>query len=123
MAQTYGDWIRSNPPLPTKRYKKEHMKQETSKIGNSDKSQTAVEWLFNMIKLKADSIPTNTSDNRRAKGVYVDCLMLIKEAKDMEKEQHGNTWDSAIHAHDDRGHVHARSIVDFDEYFEDTYKK
>lgn len=49
--------------------------------------QTAVEWLFNKIKLKADSIPTNTAYNRRAKGVYVDCLMLIKEAKQMDKEQ------------------------------------
>jgi hypothetical protein len=26
--QTYGDWIRSNPPRPTKRYKKEHMAQQ-----------------------------------------------------------------------------------------------
>ena len=111
--ETYGDWIRSNPPLPTKRYKKEHMAQETSKIGNSDKSQTAVEWLFNMIKLKADSIPTNTAVNRRAKGVYVDCLMLIKEAKQMEKEQIISAYKA------DR---YPCSDEDAEEYYNKTYK-
>jgi hypothetical protein len=40
----------------------------------------------------------------------------------MEKQQHGETWDKAIKAHDNRGHVHARSIVDFDEYYNETYK-
>lgn len=34
----------------------------------------------------------------------------------MEREQHGNTWDSAIKAHEDRGHVISRSITDFDDY-------
>lgn len=36
--------------------------------------------LIEQIKLKADSIPTNTKENRRAKGAYVDCLMMAKEA-------------------------------------------
>lgn len=36
--------------------------------------------LIEQIKLKADSIPTNTKENRRAKGAYVDCLMMVKEA-------------------------------------------
>ena len=47
----------------------------------------------------------------------------IEQAKEIEKHQHGATWDAAIKAHDDRGGVHARSIVDFDEYFEQTFKK
>ena len=37
--------------------------------------------LIEQIKLKADSIPTNTKENRRAKGVYIDCLMMVKEAR------------------------------------------
>ena len=41
---------------------------------------------------------------------------------ELEKQQHGETWDAAIKAHDNRGHVHTRSIVDFDEYYE-TFKK
>ena len=36
--------------------------------------------LIEQIKLKADSIPTNTRENRRVKGAYVDCLMMVKEA-------------------------------------------
>lgn len=39
-----------------------------------------MEELIKQIKLKADSIPTNTKENRRVKGAYVDCLMMIKEA-------------------------------------------
>jgi hypothetical protein len=42
---------------------------------------------------------------------------------ELEKQQHGNTWDAAIKAHDERGGVHARSIVDFDEYYEQQFKK
>jgi hypothetical protein len=36
--------------------------------------------IIEQIKLKADSIPTNTKENRRVKGAYVDCLMMVKEA-------------------------------------------
>ena len=47
--QSYGDWIRSNPPLPTKEYKKEHMIQ-----------QTAVDWfsseIFNQFELLKSGI-------------------------------------------------------------------
>ena len=95
--QTYGDWIRSNPPLPTKKYKKEHMSQ-----------MTALEQLIDWID--SDCTP-------------MDCVMKAKELLNVEKHQHGNTWDAAIKAHDDRGHVHARSIVDFDEWYEETFKK
>lgn len=36
--------------------------------------------LIEQIKLKVDIIPTNTKENRRVKGAYVDCLMMLKEA-------------------------------------------
>ena len=49
--------------------------------------------------------------------------LIIEKAKEMDKQQHGQTWDAAIKAHDDRGHVHARSLVDFDEYYNETYIK
>jgi hypothetical protein len=49
--------------------------------------QTAVELLIEQIKSKADSLPYNTKENRIAKGIYVDCLMMAKQAKEMEKEQ------------------------------------
>ena len=71
--------------------------------------QTSVEWLFSQI-------PFEWSSSRAAFEAY-------QQAKEMEKEQHGATWDEAIKAHDDRGHVHARSIVDFDEWYNETFKK
>jgi len=63
------------------------------------KKQTAVEWL--------EEIYLTTG---------IDKNVHFNQAKQMEREQHGNTWDAAIKAHDDRGHVHARSICDFDDY-------
>jgi len=96
--QTYGEWIRSNPLLPTKDYKKEHMAQ-----------QTAVEWLFSQI-------PFEWSSSKAA-------FEALQQAKETEKQRHGETWDSAIKAHDNRGHVHARSLVDFDEWYEQQFKK
>ena len=74
---------------------------------------TAVEWLVIQINSKIDVIPLFMWDNIRD---------IVQQAKEMEKQQHGQTWDAAIAAHDNRGHVHARSLVDFDEYYE-TFKK
>jgi hypothetical protein len=69
--------------------------------------QTAVEWLFSQI-------PFEWSSSKAA-------FEALQQAKEMDKQQHGETWDSAIKAHDNRGHVHARSLVDFDEYYNETY--
>lgn len=52
-----------------------------------DKQKTAMEILFDRIKLKSDSIPTNNQANRLIKGAYVDCLMLIVEAKELAQKQ------------------------------------
>ena len=71
--------------------------------------QTAVEWLFSQI-------PFEWSSSKAA-------FEALQQAKEMDKQQHGRTWDSAIKAHDDRGHVHARSLVDFDEWYNETFKK
>jgi hypothetical protein len=68
--------------------------------------QTAVEWLVEKIQQAKPSFKFDA---------------LIRQAKAMENEQHGNTWDAAIQAHEDRGHVIARSLTDFDEYYNETY--
>jgi hypothetical protein len=65
---------------------------------------TAIEWLI-------ENMP---------KGYHLHFpIEVIEEAKAMEREQHGQTWDAAIKAHDDRGYVHARSWCDFDDYWEE----
>ena len=71
--------------------------------------QTAVEWLFSQI-------PFEWSSSKAA-------FEALQQAKEMEEQQHGVTWDSAIKAHHNRGHVHARSLVDFDEWYEQQFKK
>ena len=39
-----------------------------------------MEELIKQIKEKADSIETSTKIDRRVKGAYVDCLVMVKEA-------------------------------------------
>ena len=69
--------------------------------------QTAVNWLV-------EQLPLIQQEGLRD---------IIEQAEEMDKQQHGVTWDSAIKAHDNRGGVHARSIVDFDEYYNEQFKK
>ena len=76
--------------------------------------QTAIDWLIEQIeqyRLTHGHTPLHK------------LYQLKKEAKAMEKEHHGATWDAAIKAHDDRGHVYSRSLVDFDEWYEQQFKK
>ena len=47
---------------------------------------------------------------------------IFDEILELEKQQHGVTWDAAVAAHDNRGHVQARSIIDFDEWYEQQFK-
>ena len=49
--------------------------------------QTAVDLLIEQIKSKLDKLPTNTKENIMAKGIYVDCLLMAIQAKEMEKKQ------------------------------------
>jgi len=79
-------------------------------------AQTAVEWFIEKV---TDSGHLLFYDKPRD---MKELTQFIEHAKDMEKQQHGQTWDAAIKAHDDRGHVHARSLVYFDEWYNETYK-
>jgi len=58
--------------------------------------QTAVEWLEEQIKSKAHNLPTNTKENRMAKGIYVDCLIMAKQAKEMEKQQISHAYTTGV---------------------------
>jgi hypothetical protein len=75
----------------------------------SEKKQTAVEFLI-------EQITKHTWYDEEGFGHVSVSVLDIEQAKQMEREQHGNTWDAAIKAHDDRGHVYVRSICDFDDY-------
>ena len=47
---------------------------------------------------------------------------IVEQALEMDKKQHGDTWDAAIKAYRDRGHNVVRAIVDFDEYWANKSK-
>lgn len=69
-------------------------------------NKTAVDWFYDKIKSHFEH-----------DGDLLETLTFtLAIAKKKEREQHGTTWDAAIKAHDDRGHVHARSLTDFDDY-------
>ena len=94
---------------------KEEQKQLIVDIMNEDtkdglyKQQTAVEWLaekYNYITWmrNRDEISAGTADEWRAK--------YLEQAKEMQKEQHENTW----YAGDEDGAIH-----EFEYYWEETY--
>lgn len=41
---------------------------------------------------------------------------IVNSAKLIERGEHGNTWNAAIMAHEERGHNISRSLIDFDDY-------
>jgi hypothetical protein len=47
--------------------------------------------------------------------------MLLEKCKQMEKEQHGDTWDDAIKANERRSFNLMRSLTDFDDYYNRKY--
>jgi len=47
---------------------------------------------------------------------------IVEQALAMEREQHGETWDMALHQMVERGYVWERAMTDFDDYYNETYK-
>ena len=68
--------------------------------------RTAVEWLIDQVEDFIGLIPID----------------IIEKAKEMEKQQHGQTWDSALKAGQNRAWNVMRAYCDFDDYYEKTYE-
>jgi hypothetical protein len=84
----------------------------------NNKQQTAVEWLAEQMEILhydywAEHI-SKDEKNQRLK-------QLKEQAKEMEKEQHGKTWDTAMDNLDARGGNIVRAYVDFDDYYNETF--
>lgn len=45
------------------------------------------------------------------------------QAKEMEKQQHGQTWDKSLDNLKARGMNEMRAYCDFDDYYKETYKQ
>jgi len=63
-----------------------------------ESKMTAIEWFYQRILAK-------------------DIKEVFEQAKAMEREQHGETWDAALIAVDRRGGVILRALPDFDDYW------
>ena len=74
----------------------------------NNKQQTAVEWLFGQIPGACKS----------SKGAHD----ALEQAKEMAKEQHAATWDTAMDKLNARGGNIVRAWVDFDDYYNETYE-
>jgi hypothetical protein len=66
---------------------------------------TAIEWLVEQLTERGHIIPDH----------------LEEQAIQMDRTEHGKTWDAAIDAMDKRGYNVARAYTDFDDYFAETY--
>ena len=75
-----------------------------------ENKQTAVEWLVD--QLEKHHVHNDIKNT-----------IVYEQAKAMEKEQLGETWDAALGAFDARGFNRVRAIVDFDDYYNETYGK
>jgi hypothetical protein len=71
-----------------------------------ESKMTAVEWL-----LEHDYLIRSTK--------WPD---IVEQALEMEREQHGETWDDALAAFDARGFNRVRAIVDFSDYWANKSK-
>jgi hypothetical protein len=47
---------------------------------------------------------------------------IVEQALQMEKEQHGETWDMALKQMVERGYVWERAMCDFDDYWAEKSK-
>jgi hypothetical protein len=71
--------------------------------------KTAVEWFFKKLNENQDK-------------TYKEIELIFEQAKEMEKEQHGKTWDTALDKYEVRAGNYMRAYEDFDEYYNETYK-
>ena len=49
-------------------------------------------------------------------------LKVLEQAKAMHQQEHSNTWDDSVDNYKKRGENDMRHWVDFDEYYNETYK-
>jgi hypothetical protein len=76
---------------------------------SNNKQQTAVEFY-------AEEFAEHLKENY---GIKITNLTLLKQAKEMEKEQHENTWDDS--RLEDMGDNYIGKQKSFNEYYNETY--
>ena len=62
-----------------------------------EKKMTALEILIEDLRATHTAIPTNTKENRRVKGAYVDAIQIAKSLLPKEREQIEEAWKNGEH--------------------------
>lgn len=70
------------------------------------KKQTAVEWLVNQLNKKGFAVVVTDEE--------------IEQAKEMEKQQHSETWDNSLI--ENKGDNYIGKEKSFEEYYNETFK-
>jgi len=83
--------------------------------------KTALHNFIKQLELKGEAWENNFIHRIQISIDVDDYRKLKKQCEEIEKEQHGKTWDNAIESHEQRGLVKSRSICDFDEYWENNF--
>jgi hypothetical protein len=74
----------------------------------NETKQTAVEWLASEL-----------SNHLEMPHKYF--IEILEQAKEMEKEEHSNTWDDSVDNYKKRGGNDMRHWADFDEYYNEKF--
>ena len=76
-----------------------------------------------VVELLIEQIKTNTKKIRRAKGAYVDCLIMVKEAKVIEIELLKKVWEASEQNMRSQFSSSAYKGVTFEQWFEQFKNK
>jgi hypothetical protein len=98
---------------------REQRKKELTELMEKDKTMSndefsSVEWLYNKMVLKL----CNKLQTIEYTHIF---LEEFEKAKEMQKQQHGKTWDDAMENMKARGGNDMRAYTDFDDYYAQTY--
>jgi len=105
--QTYGEWIRSNPPMPTKNLNTKHMAQ-----------QTAVEWFIDNAFEEGFLWVTD-------KPAMFELNLIIEKAKEMEEKrtiEFAEQYNSYL-IRCSRGIRGSVVEMDAEQYYKEVFKK
>ena len=84
----------------------------------SNDKQSSVEWYI----IERHNIEIQSRLGKISSTQYDEQLIKIEEqAKAMQKQQHGKTWDDAMESMKARGGNDMRAYTDFDDYYAETY--
>ena len=102
---------------------REQRKKELAELMEKDKTmsnnkQSSVEWY----SVKRDVLEIEVRLGKLSANEYAEELAKAEQqAKAMQKQQHGKTWDDAMENMKARGGNDMRAYTDFDDYYAETY--